>query len=302
MDKPKGLTSRKVVDIIRCQAGYRGKIGHSGTLDPLATGLLVLCLGKATRLASYLIRDDKSYVAVMELGIETDTGDAEGKIAYRDEDRLASLDDKSIVIAFNQQRGVLCQVPPKFSARKIGGRRAYEIARSGEDVELSASKVEIKELEIMRIHKPRVHFYVKCSSGTYIRSLAIDVGRMLGAGAHLISLRRLEVGPFNVDEAVKLEKIKEECRRGRLDKWLLPMDAVLGNLSKVVVDGEGEKLLRQGSSVAEKSFNFMDLKNSSPCYGEEVQVWNDSSDFLAVGRVELEARGELVLYPSKVLA
>jgi tRNA pseudouridine55 synthase len=302
VDKPKGLTSRKVVDIIRHHAGYRGKIGHSGTLDPLATGLLVLCLGKATRLASYLIRDDKSYMAVMELGKETDTGDAEGKNVFGDERNLADLDEGSIEMAFDKQRGVVYQVPPKFSARKVDGRRAYELARSGEEVELNASQIEIKELEIIRIQKPLVHFYVKCSSGTYIRSLAIDVGRILGTGAHLKSLRRLDVGPFRVDMAEKLEEIKDECRQGNIEKWLYPMNAVLENLSRVVVDGDGERLLRQGSPVTESGFTFLGANNPTPFPGEEVQGWKDSSDFLAVGRVETEGKGKWVLYPSKVFS
>jgi len=302
VDKPKGLTSRKVVDIIRHHARYRGKIGHSGTLDPLATGLLVLCLGKATRLASYLIRDDKSYVAVMELGKETDTGDAEGKTVFRDERKLVDLDERSIEMAFDRQRGVVNQVPPKFSARKVDGKRAYELARSGEEVELNASQIEIKVLEIIRIQKPLVHFYVKCSSGTYIRSLAIDIGRILGTGAHLISLRRLDVGPFSVDKAEKLEKIKDECSQRNIEKLLYPMNAVLGNLSRVVVDSDGERLLRQGSPVTESGFTFLGANNSIPFPGEEVQVWNDSSDFLAVGRVEMEGKGERVLYPSKVFS
>jgi tRNA pseudouridine55 synthase len=300
VDKPEGLSSRKVVDVIQGEAGYRGKIGHSGTLDPMATGLLVLCLGKATRLASYLIRDDKSYLGTIELGKETDTGDIEGRVVFQGGDALTGLDSESIREAFEPFRGVFFQVPPDFSARKVGGKRAYELARKGEPIELKASEVEIKELEILKIELPSVHFYVKCSSGTYIRSLALDVGRLLGTGAHLTSLRRLEVGPFNVGEAEKLEKLKEECRQGNLEKWLFPMNTVLGSLSKVIVNTDGERLLRQGSPLSQKEFSIVGVEDHPLHAGKEVQVWSDSSNFLAVGRVSLAERGKLVLYPSKV--
>jgi len=302
VDKPKGMRSRQVVDIVRGEARYRGKIGHSGTLDPLATGLLVLCLGRATRLASYLIRDDKSYLAELELGMETDTGDAEGKGVFNGQDRLAALDEGQILGAFDRQRGVFDQVPPAYSARKIGGKRAYELARKGQEVDMRASEVEIKELEILKVEVPIVQFYVKCSSGTYIRSLALDVGRRLRTGAHLISLRRLEVGPFRVGEAEKLERLIDECRQGNLERWLFPPNAVLGNLSKVVVDGRGERLIRQGAPVGEGS--FLPLGEGSPPFtqGEEVQVWSVASDFLAVGRVGREGGGGIVLYPGKVLS
>jgi tRNA pseudouridine55 synthase len=289
-----------VVDVIQGEAGYRGKIGHSGTLDPMATGLLVLCLGKATRLASYLIRDDKSYLGTMELGKETDTGDIEGRVVFQESDSLTGLNPESIHEAFEPFRGVFFQVPPNFSARKVGGKRAYEMARKGEPIELKASEVEIKELEILKIELPSVHFYVKCSSGTYIRSLALDVGRLLGTGAHLTSLRRLEVGPFNVGEAEKLEKLREECRHGNLEKWLFPMNTVLGSLSKVIVNTDGERMLRQGSPLSQKEFSIVGEEDHPLHAGKEVQVWSDSSNFLAVGRVKLAERGKLVLYPSKV--
>jgi tRNA pseudouridine55 synthase len=301
VDKPQGLTSRKVVDVIRNHAGYRGKIGHSGTLDPMASGLLVLCLGKATRLASYLIRDDKSYLAEMELGRETDTGDVEGRVIHQASVDPAELTVEKVEEAFGRYRGVFHQVPPVFSARKVSGKRAYELARIGQSVELKPSVVEIKVLDVLKVDIPQIQFYVKCSSGTYIRSLALDVGRVLGTGAHLTSLRRLEVGPFSVGEAEWLEKLKEECRSGDLEKWLFPPSSVLGNLSKVMVDGQGEMLVRQGSPVTEKCFAVAGKSPSMLSSGEEVQVWSASSDFLAVGRVGMEGEGEMVLYPSKVL-
>jgi tRNA pseudouridine55 synthase len=301
VDKPVGLTSRKVVDIIRDHARYRGKIGHSGTLDPMATGLMILCLGKATRLASYLIRDDKSYLATMEMGVETDTGDADGKVVSGDTRRLEELDRNDILKAFDRQRGLVSQVPPIFSARKVGGKRAYELARNGQDVELKASEVEVKELNILKFDKPRVHFYVKCSSGTYIRSLALDIGRFLGTGAHLISLRRLNVGPFSVGEAEQLDKLKRECRQGNLEKWLFPPSTVLGSMSKVFVDDDSEKMLRQGSPIVMNHSSLHEAGRLPLNSGEEVQVWNNSSDFLAVGRVDLENDGNMVLYPAKVL-
>jgi tRNA pseudouridine55 synthase len=301
VDKPTGMTSRKVVDVIRHHARYRGKIGHSGTLDPMATGLLVLCLGKATRLATYLIQDDKSYIATLELGVETDTGDADGETVFRDEGAHGAIGTESIHRAFERHRGIIRQAPPRFSARKIGGKRAYDLARRGQEVELPVSEVEVKELNILSIEMPRVHFFVKCSSGTYIRSLALDVGRALKSGAHLTSLRRLMVGPFNIGEAESLEKLVKECRRGNLESWLFPPNTVLGSLSRIVVDGHGEKLLRQGASVVDKNFTVCGRGDAPPGPGEEVQVWNDAADFLAVGRMRLEVNGNIVLHPAKVL-
>jgi len=301
VDKPTGITSRKVVDIVRSCAGFDGKIGHSGTLDPMATGLLVLCLGKATRLASYLIRDDKSYCAVMEMGRETDSGDAEGEVVFRGDDQLEVIDDGDIHRAFDRYRGVFSQVPPRFSARKVGGRRAYELARSGISVELKASRVEIKELEITRIEKPEIHFFLKCSSGTYVRSLALDVGRELGTGAHLTSLRRLEVGPFSVEDAGELGALKKACGSREIGRWLFPSHTVLRKLQKVVVNADGERLLKQGSPVAQECYSSPGIDVSGPSSGAEVQVWNSSSDFFAVGRMGTEEGEETMLYPVKVL-
>jgi tRNA pseudouridine55 synthase len=300
VDKPRGLTSRKVVDKIRNMAEFRGKIGHSGTLDPMATGLLVLCLGKATRLASYLIRDDKSYLSEIELGEETDTGDMEGRVTFENREKVMELDEGTVSRALKGYRGVFNQVPPSFSARKVAGKRAYELARRGEKVELQASEVEIKEIEILEMGLPKVRFYIRCSSGTYIRSLALDVGRILGTGGHLVSLRRLTVGPFSLGEAEGLDKLEKECRYGNLAHWLFPPYTVLGGLSKVVVDDRAEELLRRGSPVDKVSFQLCGGNSSVPRSGREVQVWS-RTDFLAVGRIEIEGKGGLLLYPEKVL-
>jgi tRNA pseudouridine55 synthase len=295
------MTSRKVVDIVRDGARYRGKIGHSGTLDPMATGLLVLCLGRATRLATYLIRDDKSYLATMELGVETDTGDADGEVVARNEAAAAALGEGEIRAALDRFRGVIEQVPPRFSARKVGGKRAYELARDGREVELRPSRVEVKELDILEVRDRSVRFHVKCSSGTYIRSLAVDVGRLLGTGARLTALRRLVVGPFSVGEAERLDRLVAGCRDRGLRDWLFPPSTVLGSLSRVVVDGDGERLIRQGAPVDARNFTLAGAGRASLDSGQEVQVWNRESDFVAVGRMDREAGGEMVLYPAKVL-
>jgi len=209
VDKPAGPTSHDVVRIARRALGIR-RLGHTGTLDPFATGLLVLCVGWATRLVEYFHLLSKTYLATAILGIETDTEDASGRVTLRS-DRWQTLDREGIERAARRLIGEHEQVPPAFSARKIAGRRSHEAARKGETLALPPRAVEVHTLVVEAIRLPELEFRARVSTGTYVRSLARDMGRELGCGAHLKALRRVLIGPFEVQEAATLSELEEGC-------------------------------------------------------------------------------------------
>lgn len=206
VDKPEGPTSHDVVQVARRVLGVK-RIGHTGTLDPFASGLLLLCVGRSTRLAEYFHVLPKTYLATAVLGIETDTEDRTGATTGTSEG-WRSVTREGIESAANRFRGGYEQMPPAFSAKKVAGRRSYEAARAGESVELAARSVSIHSLEVGDVRLPEVEFVAHVSTGTYVRSLARDLGRELGCGAHLNSLRRLSIGPFRVSDAVDLASLE----------------------------------------------------------------------------------------------
>lgn len=198
VDKPKGLTSAAVVAQARKMFRVK-KIGHGGTLDPMATGLLPLALGEGTKLLPFLLEGDKEYLAEVTLGATTDTDDAEGKILSTSS--TEHLSPEMVQDALLLQKGRILQKPPRYSALKRKGRPLYELARAGEEFEVEAREVEIKSLTILSVDIPKVTFQVLCSKGTYIRSMARDLGEALGVGGHLSALRRLKAGPFSIEGA-----------------------------------------------------------------------------------------------------
>lgn len=213
IDKPEGPSSHDVVDAVRRAAGQR-RVGHTGTLDPMASGLLLLCVGKMTRLAEYLVGHDKRYLAGVRLGATTDTYDATGKEL---EKRDVAVDEASVQTALARFRGCFLQRPPAFSAVRQQGQRAYKLARMGREVLLEERSVEVFQLDLVRFDPPDLALDVRCSAGTYIRSLAHDLGQALGCGAHLSRLRRTACGPFSVEQALSLEGLaKNDSWRDRL--------------------------------------------------------------------------------------
>lgn len=221
VDKPAGWTSHDVVAKVRRLTGQR-RIGHSGTLDPAATGLLVLCLGQATRLVEYITSHDKRYTGEIALGATTTTDDAEGEVvASRPVPDITSSDLESLVRRFT---GVLQQVPPAFSAISVDGQRSYAAARKGAAFELSPRTVTVHSLELSAIAPGRVRIEAHCGPGTYIRSLARDIGSELGCGAHLASLRRHASGGFRVKDAWSLDEVERISAAGRIAEVLLPAD------------------------------------------------------------------------------
>ncbi len=245
VDKPEGPTSHDVVQWARRSLGVR-RIGHTGTLDPFASGLLVLLVGPVTRLAEYLFVLPKRYEARARLGIRTDTHDAEGNTVSL-QDLGAQLTQDQIAAELATFEGCGQQVPPQFSAKKVGGERMYKRARRGDTVQLPPVDVEIFEIRLTDYEPPEIGFTMACSSGTYVRAVARDLGDRLGVGAHLTALRRTAVGGFSVDRAVPGEVLRE----GRLPDpthWVEPA-AVVGHLTTIRVEVDAALRLRQGRPI-----------------------------------------------------
>ncbi len=205
VDKEKNMTSHDVVYLIRRLYSIR-KVGHAGTLDPNATGVLVMLLGKATKLSNKFLTEDKEYLATMKLGERTDSADIEGAIIDM---REVDVTEETIKKVISEFHGEIEQVPPMVSAKKIGGKRLYQLARKGVSVERPPVKVFIKEIEVEEIDIPLVRFRVACGKGTYIRQLADDIGERLGCGAHLVELRRTRSGEFSIEDAITLEDLRK---------------------------------------------------------------------------------------------
>lgn len=253
IDKPAGLTSHDVVARVRRILGTKS-VGHTGTLDPFATGVLVLLVGKATRLARFADKDQKEYEALVQFGSETDTGDKTGsriaECGMRNEElseRMRSTDWESVFAKF---RGEIMQTPPMFSAKKIEGKKLYELARKGIDVEREPVKVLIHRLELLPheigIPDSRLSIRVVCSAGTYIRTLAEDIGRDVGTGAHLVELRRTAAGRFNLDDAIGLDQLEQ------LDdpnSTLKPINDIVGYLPAVILAPDRVEKTKNGLST-----------------------------------------------------
>ncbi len=207
VDKPGGLTSHGVVARVRQLAGTR-KVGHAGTLDPMATGVLVVGVGRATRLLGHLMLTEKAYDATVRLGVTTTTDDADGEVIATT--ATDGLDESAVRAAFAAQTGELAQVPSAVSAIKVDGRRAYARVRDGEEVELAPRRVTVHELVVRDVRRDQVDLSLRCSSGTYVRAIARDAGAALGVGGHLTALRRTAVGPFTLDRARTLEQLQDD--------------------------------------------------------------------------------------------
>lgn len=244
INKPKGKTSHDVVDAVRHLAGFR-QIGHLGTLDPLATGVLVLLLGRATRLVQFYAGRRKRYTAGFRFGFATDAYDSDGEALGAD---TAPVLDASVLEKLASERiGRFEQMPPAFSAKKVAGRPAYELARKKQAVELKPVEVEIYEYKLQEIESSIARFVIECSSGTYIRSLAHEMGQKLGCGAHLAEITRTAVGEFSLEQAISLEELAEAQKAGRFADCLIKLENLLQNFPRVNVLPVIEKRVRHGS-------------------------------------------------------
>lgn len=241
VDKPVGPTSHDAVAAVRRALKTR-EVGHTGTLDPFASGLLLVCVGRATRLAEYLTGLPKTYVATMRLGEATDTDDLTGEV-IASSDAWRSLSAEAVEAALRAQVGTIQQLPPSFSAKKVGGERMYAAARRGEAVERKPVAVTIYAIRLLRVDLPEVEMEVECGAGTYIRAIARDAGAALGVGGHLRALRRTSVGPHSVERAVPLEALGDADRVTAA--MLSPLESA-AHLPRVTVDEEGIVALRYG--------------------------------------------------------
>ncbi len=243
VDKPVGLTSHDVVAKARRLLGTQ-QVGHFGTLDPFATGVLPLSIGKATRFAQFYLKSRKAYEGTIRLGFSTDTYDASGKPTSQPVPPL--LDHAALEKVFEGFTGRLMQTPPPYSAKRVRGKRAYELARQQKPFQLAPVEVEIYALELLGLEGERIEFAVECSGGTYVRSLAHDIGQKLGCGAHLAGLRRTAVAEFTESRAVSLERLAKALEEGKLDSCLVPLEALLPDCLELVVRGREEKSVRHG--------------------------------------------------------
>ncbi|WP_456369747.1 tRNA pseudouridine(55) synthase TruB [Thermodesulfatator atlanticus] len=247
IDKPEGLSSTKVVEKVKRKLKVR-KAGHGGTLDPFATGVLPVCLGKGTKIAQFILEGDKEYQGTLELGLETDTYDVTGEVlARREVPENLSLED--IQKVFDEFVGVIEQAPPAYSAAKLHGRPLYKYAREGLKVEKPPKKVEILAFEALKFDPPYVEFRVYCGKGTYLRSLVHDVGQKLGCGAVLVKLRRLRKGPFTIEQAVTLEELKKKSP-DEIEDYIIPISKALEFIPAVTVGDELAAKIRHGRPLA----------------------------------------------------
>ncbi len=247
VNKPSGCTSFSVVGLVRRLSGER-RVGHAGTLDPAASGVLPVCLGRATRVIEFLMETTKTYRAEIEFGVATDTGDAEGQVTRRGDASIVTRE--ALLAALKSFQGEIEQVPPMFSALKLGGRPLYELARAGVTVERQARKVTIYGIELVGWEPPIANVRVDCGRGTYIRSLAMDLGEKLGCGAHLRSLVRTRVGQFDIARAVPLAELESALRAGYWLRYLDAPDTVLLDWPALIAGEETEAYIRHGRPLS----------------------------------------------------
>ncbi|MFP6583122.1 MAG: tRNA pseudouridine(55) synthase TruB [Candidatus Hydrogenedentota bacterium] len=287
VDKPAGMTSHDVVDRIRKAAQMR-KVGHTGTLDPAATGLLILCLGAATRLSDYLVGMDKTYAGEMTFGVVSDSYDADGTVL--EENEVPEIDSEQLRAEFAEFTGTFDQIPPMVSAVKVGGQRLYKLARQGETVERPSRSVTVPRFELESLSPPKATFSLDCTSGTYVRSLCHDIGQRVGCGAILSSLRRTRIGRHDVSNALELDQFQNpEDVQARL----LDMGDVL-DLPSVTANNDGQRLVCSGNQI-----NPSHLLESPPEEPGCVQIKSRNGHLLALADLENRATGTWI-QPRKV--
>jgi tRNA pseudouridine55 synthase len=308
IDKPAGLTSHDVVARVRRILRER-RVGHTGTLDPFATGVLVILVGRATRLAQFLSGADKEYEALIRFGYATATGDLEGEPMSAKQDgpmveHTASWSDAEIEAALASLRGEMEQVPPMYSAKKVKGKKLYELARRGLEIERAAVRVKIHELEalkgsgeLLRRNEDGtcdLRVRVVCSAGTYVRTLAESVGAHLGVGAHLAALRRTRAGSLGLEEATTLEELEEQARAGSAERKLISLNAALSWMPSAHLTSEDARIVRHGVAVRVADEKYED--------GQTVRLVDERGDLIAVALYEAAsrtARPRVVLAPEK---
>ena len=276
VDKPEGFTSHDVVGKLRKILRIKS-IGHTGTLDPFATGVIVVLVGKATRLAQFLDKSEKEYLATIRFGFETDTGDRTGSPKLEVQNPKSDIQIAEIERTLATFRGETWQTPPMYSAKKIDGKKLYELARQGKEIERKPVKITVSKLEIVELRRPtnELQIRVAVSAGTYIRVLAEDIGRELGTGAHLTELRRTRAGAFDLSEAVTLQVIENLAGENQLEKVLISPNTALGHLPAVILDETAVNKTTRGMKFFAPVSNFEN--------NEFVRMNDERENLIAIG-------------------
>nr|WP_297573907.1 tRNA pseudouridine(55) synthase TruB [uncultured Peptostreptococcus sp.] len=260
--KPAGMTSHDVVYKVRRILGIK-KVGHTGTLDPDAVGVLPICVGRATKVCDLILNKDKTYICDMVLGIETDTYDSSGQVLEVKDP--SAITEEDLIKALESQIGVIDQLPPKYSALKVKGRRMCDLVRAGkgDQIDLVARKIFIKRISILSMDLPKVKFEVECSKGTYVRSICHDIGQILEVGAHMTGLIRSKTGIFEIDKAISLEELERLRDDDRLEENSWSVEDVLSDLPYIVLRDNAVKYYSNGGKIEERRFDNHNLKEDS---------------------------------------
>jgi tRNA pseudouridine55 synthase len=280
IDKPTGLTSHTIVAQIKKRLNLR--VGHTGTLDPLATGVLPLVCGKATKLSQYLMGSDKSYHAWIRLGISTTTMDAEGEIV---EEKPVSVDKEQLEEAMRLQRGKIMQIPPMYSAKKVNGKKLYELARAGIEIAREAKCVNVSQFECVAFSEHEIQVIVTCSAGTYIRVMANELGKALGCGAHLKALRRTQAGAFSLADAVPLHVLSDE--KQSLEPWSLPLNRALSTLKRVHLGPVYAHRLKNGMKI--KKAQLKPCKWDPFATQEALTLYDERKQLIGIARAQIKS-------------
>lgn len=276
--KPPGMTSQNVVSYVKRKLNVK-KVGHTGTLDPGAAGVLPICIGKATRVSEYLLNDKKSYRAEMCLGLKSDTLDKYGKV--ESVEFLQQIDDDTICKAFTAFMGSIKQTPPMYSAVKHNGSRLYKLARQGIVVERNARDAYIYDIKILKINDCHIFFDVTCSKGTYIRSLCSDIGKTLGSDAIMTFLIRTKTGPFHIEDSITLNEFDHLINNGNINEVLYPIYAALEGYRRVYVDEKTALKARDG--VGFEIENVIEFENGDN--NEIILIFDANNDFVSIGKL-----------------
>jgi tRNA pseudouridine55 synthase len=286
VDKPPKLTSHDIVIQIRNILNFK-KIGHCGTLDPLATGLMIIAVGKATKLFPFLSKANKTYRGQIRLGFSTDTYDSTGNRTSPEKKEYPDCE----ILKKNMKKfvGEIKQVPPLYSAKKYKGRPLYELARRNEKIVPKPIQISVLTFQLMDYHPPEFDFEVKCSSGTYIRSLAHDLGERLKCGAHLSELTRVEFGDYKLEESFSLEKIKELVKKRKFQEFLIPMEFLLPEFPKIILKEKGTILAKNGNKISIE--DTLTIFHKEPCSLDKAEkndiyrLFSLNGKFVALGRI-----------------
>ena len=294
--KEKGFTSHDVVAIVRKTIRQK-KVGHTGTLDPDAEGVLPICVGKATRISDDIMKGKKRYQAVVTLGVTTTTQDASGEIVQKKEFVFEPEKIKQTVASFI---GTYEQIPPMYSAVKVNGKKLYELAREGKEIERKARKITVFDAKITKMMPPdQFEMDIICSKGTYVRTICADIGKKLGYGAHMASLLRTASGRFSLDTAISLEKLKQLAQTQQLQNVLVPLENALEGYGSIVVAQKASKLLHNGGKIYEY---FFEQTKGDVSLGKKVLGYDSNQTLVGIYEIiKEEQKNRLCMKPLKIL-